>query len=54
MISKSVPGRIFKSVPTLMKRAGQESYSQLKKYIAYTDQQGKTEMEKLNKSKKTN
>jgi integrase len=41
------------SVPTLMKWVGQESYNQLKKYIAYTDKQGKMEMEKLSNSKKT-
>jgi integrase len=36
------------SIPTLMKWVGQESYAQLKKYIAYTDKQGKTEMQKMN------
>jgi integrase len=41
------------SVPTVMKWVGQESYAQMKKYIAFTDKQGKIEMQKLNQSKKT-
>jgi len=36
------------TIPTLLKWVGQESYTQLKKYFAYTDKQGKIEVQKLN------
>ena len=37
------------NIPTLLKWVGQESYTQLKKYFAYSDKQGTLEMKKLEK-----
>jgi integrase len=37
------------NIPTLLKWVGQESYTQLKKYFAYSDRGGKLEMQKLDK-----
>jgi integrase len=37
------------NIPTLLKWVGQESVTQLKKYFAYSDRQGKFEIQKLDK-----
>jgi integrase len=46
-ITRSIDAGV--TIPTLLKWLGQESYTQLKKYFAYSDRQGKLEMQKLDK-----